>query len=204
MTFEIGAGSVFDIPPGHDGWVIGDEPWETFDVAGMRQFGRPIDADDRVLATIMFTDIVDSTAAAARMGDVRWNATMAQINERCQLEVDRLRGRLVKTTGDGVLAVFDNSERAVRCARTAVEFAPELGLAMRAGVHTGEVELGSTDARGIAVHVASRIMTLAGPGEVLVSGTTRDLLVDSPIEFEDRGEHELKGVTGARRIFAIR
>jgi len=202
-TFEVGPNSVFDIPAGHDGWVIGNEPWETYDFAGMRAFGRELDADDRVLASILFTDVVDSTAIAERLGDTRWRELISTLNERSQFEVDRQRGRLIKTTGDGVIALFDSSERAVRCAAAAIEHARELGLGLRAGVHTGEVELVPGDVRGLAVHVASRILALAGAGEVCVSGTTVELLAGSSLEFEDRGEHELKGVSGRRHVYAV-
>ena len=123
-TMEVGPGMVFDIPPGHDGWVIGDEPWETYDFAGMRAFGRTIDPDDRILASILFTDVVDSTATAERMGDARWRETISTLNELCQSEVDRLRGRIVKKTGDGILALFDSSERAVRAAAACVDRHP--------------------------------------------------------------------------------
>jgi class 3 adenylate cyclase len=202
-TFEIGPNTVFDIPAGHDGWVIGDDAWETYDVAGMRSFGRSVESGDRILASILFTDVVDSTATAERIGDSRWRELISTLNERGQFEVDRQRGRLIKTTGDGILALFDSSERAVRCAEAAVDAARELGLGLRAGIHSGEVELAPGDVRGLAVHVASRILALAGPGEVLVSGTTYELLAGSSLEFEDRGEHELKGISGRRRVYAV-
>jgi len=202
-TFEIGANSVFDIPPGHDGWVIGDEPWETYDFAGMRAFGRAVEADERVLASILFTDIVDSTAAAERLGDQPWRSVVSQLNERSQFEIDRQRGRLIKTTGDGVIALFDSSERAVRTAERLIEEAAKLDLGLRAGVHTGEVEVVPGDVRGIAVHYASRILALAGGGDVYVSSTTYDLLAGSSLAFEDRGEHELKGISGKRRMYRL-
>ncbi len=202
-VLEIGPGSVFDIPPGHDGWVIGDEPWVTDDYAGMRAYGRAVDPDDRILASILFTDVVDSTASAGQMGDTRWRRVISTLNERSQIEVDRQRGRLIKTTGDGILAVFDSSERAVRCAEAAIEQARELGLGLRAGVHTGEVELVPGDVRGLAVHMASRIMAMAGDGEVFISGSTRELLAGSSLEFDDRGEHELKGIAGRRTVYAV-
>jgi class 3 adenylate cyclase len=202
-TFEIGPNTVFDIPAGHDGWVIGDEPWETYDVAGMRAFGRELDADDRILATILFTDVVDSTAIAERIGDTRWRPLIATLNERCGFEIDRHRGRLIKTTGDGVIALFDGSERAVRCAAASIAIARELGLGLRAAVHTGELELVPGDVRGLAVHVASRILALAGDGDVLLSATTRELIAGSNLAFEDKGEHELKGISGTRRVYAL-
>jgi class 3 adenylate cyclase len=202
-TLEVGAGSVFDIPAGHDGWVIGDEPWVTYDFAGMRAFGRAIEPDDRILASILFTDVVDSTATAERLGDARWKAVISQLNERSQFEIDRHRGRMVKTTGDGVIALFDSSERAVRCAAALVDAARSLGLGLRAAVHTGEVELSVGDVRGIAVHFASRILALAGDGDVFVSGSTSELLAGSSLVLEDRGEHELKGISGRRRVYGL-
>jgi len=202
-TFEVGPNSFFDIPPGHDGWVIGDDPWETYDVAGMRAFGRQLDADDRILATILFTDVVDSTAVAERMGDARWRPLISTLNERCQAEIDRVRGRLIKTTGDGVIALFDGSERAVRCASALIEVARELGLGLRAAVHTGEIELVPGDVRGLAVHVAARILSLAGDGDVYLSATTRELIAGSNLVLEDKGEHDLKGISGARRVYAL-
>ena len=202
-TFEVGPNTVFDIPAGHDGWVIGDDPWETYDFAGMRAFGRTVEPDDRVLASILFTDVVDSTAMAERLGDTRWRELISTLNERSQFEVDRNRGRLVKTTGDGIIALFDNSERAVRSARAVIDQARELGLGLRAGIHTGEVELLPGDVRGLAVHLASRVLALAGNGEVYVSGSTYELLAGSSLAFEDRGEQELKGISGRRRVYAL-
>ena len=202
-TFEIGSNTVFDIPAGHDGWVIGDDPWETYDFAGMRAFGRAVEPDDRILASILFTDVVDSTATAERLGDTRWRELISTLNERSQFEVDRNRGRLIKTTGDGIIALFDNSERAMRSAAAVIDNARELGLGLRAGVHTGEVELSPGDVRGLAVHLASRILALAGDGEVYVSASTYELLGSSSFAFEDRGEHELKGISGRRRVYAL-
>ena len=202
-TFEIGPGTVFDIPPGHDGWSVGDDPWVTYDVAGMRAFGRSVDDGDRFLASILFTDVVDSTATAERMGDTRWREVISTLNAQCQSEVDRQRGRIVKTTGDGILALFDSSERAIRCAQAAIQHARALDLELRAGVHTGEVELTPGDVRGLAVHFASRILALAGAGQVYVSGTTQELLAGSSVAFQDRGEHDLKGITGARRVYEV-
>ncbi len=168
----------------------------------MRAFGRAVEPDDRVLASILFTDVVDSTATAERLGDKRWRQLISTLNERSLFEVDRHRGRLVKTTGDGVIALFDNSERAVRSAEAAIGHSRELGLGLRAGVHTGEVELSPGDVRGLAVHLASRILALAGDGEVLVSGSTYEL-VSGNFAFEDRGEQELKGISGRRHVYAL-
>lgn len=202
-TAEIGPGNVFDIPPGHDGWVVGDEPWISYDVAGMRSFARVEEGTQRVLAAVLFTDIVDSTAIAERVGSGPWKELLEKHNQALQFEIDRYRGRLVKTTGDGLLAFFDGSERAVRAARAMVQAATQLGISIRAGIHTGEVELVAGDVRGLAVHMAARVMAVAGPGEVLVSSTTEELLAGSGLEFRDAGSHELKGISGARRLFAL-
>jgi class 3 adenylate cyclase len=152
---------------------------------------------------VLFTDIVDSTALAEANGPARWRELVGTHNERVQFELDRYRGRLVKTTGDGVLAVFDSSERAVRAAAAICLAARAIGLAIRAGVHTGEVELAAGDVRGLAVHVAARVMALAGPGQVFVSATTRELVADSGLTFVDAGAHELKGVSGARQLYCL-
>ncbi len=202
-TAEIGPGTTFDIPPGHDGWVVGDEPWISYDFAGMRAFGRIDEGTTRVLGAVVFTDMVDSTATAERLGATRWKELVAAHNERFQFELDRFRGRLVKTTGDGLLALFDASERAVRAAGAMTKAASDIGIAVRAGVHTGEVELEAGDVRGLAVHMAARVMAAAGPGEVLVSATTQELLAGSSLRFRDLGTHELKGISGPRRLFAL-
>jgi len=202
-TIEIGPGMVFDIPPGHDGWVVGDEPFVAYDVAGVRSFARVDERTQRVLGTMLFTDIVDSTALAESLGPARWRELVGTHNERTQFELDRFRGRLIKTTGDGVLALFDGSERAVRAAAAICLAAKALGLTIRAGVHTGEVEIAAGDVRGLAVHIAARVMALAGPSEVYVSATTRELVAESGLMFEDAGIHELKGVSGARQLYRL-
>jgi len=203
-SLEIGPEEAFEIPPGHDGWVVGDEPWITVDFAGMRSFARPmVGTGERVLSTILFTDIVDSTAMAVRLGDSAWRELLSRHNERGRFELDRFRGREIDTTGDGFLALFDSSERAVRAAAGICLAAQDLGIEIRAGVHTGEVELVPGNVRGVAVHVAARVMALAGPSEVLISGTTHELLAGSSLVFEDRGLHELKGITGPRQVYAL-
>jgi class 3 adenylate cyclase len=202
-TTEIGPGMVFEIPPGHDGWVVGDETFIAYDVAGVRSFARVDEKTQRVLGAILFTDIVDSTALAESLGPARWRELVAMHNESIQFELDRYRGRLIKTTGDGVLALFDGSERAVRAAAAICLAAKALGLTIRAGVHTGEVEIAAGDVRGLAVHVAARVMALAGPSQVYVSATTRELVADSGLAFVDAGTHELKGVSGARQLYCL-
>ena len=167
--------------------------------------GLAIDAGDdrRQLATVLFTDIVDSTATASRLGDRAWHQLLIEHDHICRAAIERFRGRLVKSTGDGVFATFDGPARAVRCAATIGESVRDLGLAVRAGVHTGECEEHQGDLRGIAVHIGARIGALAGPGEVLVSETVRDLVGGSGILFTDRGMHSLKGVTSPVHVLAV-
>ncbi len=203
-SFDIGPNEAYEIPPGHDAWVTGDDAWIAIDWAGMRSFARAVaGSGERVLSTILFTDIVDSTATAVRLGDSAWRELLARHNEKGRDELDRFRGREIDTTGDGFLALFDSPERAIRAAAGICMAAKAIGLQTRAGVHTGEVELVTGDVRGVAVHLAARIMALAGPSEVLVSGTTHDLIAGSGLSFEDRGLHELKGITGARQVYAL-
>ena len=157
---------------------------------------------DRVLTTLLFTDIVDSTTRAAEMGDRRWRDLLDQHHVSIRTELSRFGGREVATTGDGFFATFDSPAQAVRCALSAVEDVGSLGIEIRTGVHTGEVEVRGSDLGGLAVHIGARVAAAAPPGEVLVSSTVKDLLAGSGIVFEDRGEHELKGVPGAWRLFA--
>jgi pimeloyl-ACP methyl ester carboxylesterase len=159
---------------------------------------------DRVLATLLFTDIVDSTKVAAELGDAKWREVLERHHAAIRRELDRFRGREIDTAGDGFFAMFDGPARAVRCAMAARDAVRELGVEVRAGLHTGEVELSGSKASGLAVHIGARIGALAGAGEVLVSGTVKDLVVGSGIEFEPRGEHELKGVPGSWPLFAVR
>ena len=158
---------------------------------------------DRVLATVLFTDIVDSTPQAARMGDRRWRELLVTHDAVIDEELGRFRGRAVKSTGDGVLALFDGPARAIRCAIAIRDALQALGLEVRAGVHTGEIELLGDDVAGITVHTAQRVASLAGAGDVLVSRTVADLLAGSGIDFHDTGEHELKGVPGTWRLFSV-
>jgi class 3 adenylate cyclase/alpha-beta hydrolase superfamily lysophospholipase len=158
----------------------------------------------RALLTVMFTDIVDATARAAELGDGRWRDLLARHDEEVRKELDRFKGREVKTVGDGFLATFDGPpSRALRCALAITDSARELGVEVRVGIHTGECELIGDDVGGMAVHIASRVNGLAAPGEVLVSGTVFGTVVGGPFTFEDRGFHELKGVPGRWPLFAL-
>jgi class 3 adenylate cyclase len=198
----LAADDIIDIPPGHDAWVVGDEPAVTVEWVGVHGWASP-PMDERVLATILLTDIVDSTALAERIGDGAWRRLLEEHNTRTRQVLDRFRGREVATTGDGILAIFDGAERAVRAATAARSALRDLDLTIRAGLHTGEIELVPGNVRGVAVHIAARILALAEPGEVLVSGTTRDLIDSRDLSFADRGRHELKGLSGARSVFAL-
>jgi len=158
---------------------------------------------DRVLTTVMFTDIVDSTRRAAELGDSRWRALVESHNQLVRGQLDRYRGREVKTMGDGFLATFDGPARGVRCARAITEEMPEFDIDVRAGLHTGECDVMGDDVGGMAVNIGARVGGLAEGGEVLVSGTVKDLVVGSGIDFEDRGLHQLKGVPGDWHLFAV-
>jgi len=201
---EVGPGDVFEFPPGHDAWVVGDEPWVSVDFEAMRAYARAEPTSGRrALLSILFTDIVDSTALAVAHGAAAWRSLVSQHNELSERVVDRHSGRLVKTTGDGVIALFDSAERAVRAAGDLVDAVRALDLRIRAGVHTGEVELAQSDVRGVAVHTAARIMALAEPDDVWVSATVRELVDESGLAFEDRGRRELKGIPGERQLFSL-
>jgi class 3 adenylate cyclase len=158
---------------------------------------------DRALATILFTDFVGSTPKLADVGDKKWTAVLDQHDALVRRELDRHRGRKVNTTGDGVLATFDGPARAVRCAQAICEGVRALGIEVRSGLHTGEVETRGQDIGGIAVHIAARVMAQAGPGEVVVSSTVKDLVAGSGIVFADRGMNALKGVPEEWRLFAV-
>ena len=158
---------------------------------------------DRVLATVLFTDIVDSTSLASRLGDRRWRVLLDEHDRLLRREVDRHGGRYVESTGDGALATFDGPSRAIDCALELCEAVRILGLEIRAGLHTGEVEVRAENIGGIAVHVAARVAALAGPAEVLASRTVRDLVAGSPIRFHDHGVHSLKGISEDWRLYAV-
>ena len=201
---DIAPGEVVAIDPGHDAWVLGAEPVVSIDIQGVVGWARPPDPGERVLATILFTDIVESTVVAERMGDQAWKRLLASHEEDILALLAQHRGRLVKTTGDGFVGTFDAPARAIRCALDLVAAAERLGVAIRAGIHTGEVEFADDDLRGIAVHFAARVMGMAEPGTVYVSATTRELAIGAALEFVDQGTRVLKGITGERQLFEAR
>jgi class 3 adenylate cyclase len=202
-SVAFGPGDVFDIPPGHDGYTIGDEPVVQIEWSGLRHWAGLGGARSRVLLTLLFADVVGSTEAASRVGDGAWRDLLSDYFEAMRAELERFGGREVKTTGDGMLVTFDGSARAVQCAAAIRRIAREHGLQLRVGVHVGEVELVGDDVRGVTVHEAARIMGAAAPDEILVSELTRMLAGAAGLEFEDRGTHVLKGLDGEWRLAAF-
>ncbi len=204
QTMDIGPGGVYEIPPGHDAWVVGDVPWITIESQSGRPITSMLDASgERTVATILFSDIVDSTGMLGRVGDSRWRDLLLEHNRLMREQLNMHRGREVKTTGDGFLAVFDGATRAVRCGAAMTTAAHALGIAIRVGIHTGEVEFVGQDARGVAVHAAARVMSVADADDVLVSSTTHDLLEGSGLLLADAGVHELKGLAGQRQLYRL-
>ncbi len=203
---ELRAGYVYEIMPGHDAWVVGDEPCVQYDFAGMRTFALPAAGrGERILATLVCTDIVDSTATAERVGPggVDHHAGRPECREHAaRSTASGATWPPPPGTGSSPCSTAPSVPSAARL--PSAEHAASDGFGLRVGVHTGEVEILKDNIRGVAVHVLSRVTALAGAGEVLVSGTTRDLLADAGLGFDDRGQHELKGVTGARQIWALR
>jgi class 3 adenylate cyclase len=192
--------------PGTDGVLVTEHASEILDTIEEFLSGIPGGSEpDRVLATVLFTDIVSSTDRAASMGDRRWKAVLEAHDDITRDQVARFQGRFIESTGDGVLATFDRPGRAIRAAGAIRESIRALGIDIRAGLHAGEIELreGGHRVGGIAVHIAARVTAIAAPGEVLVSSTVKDLVAGSGVEFSDRGVHDLKGVPGAWRLFAV-
>jgi class 3 adenylate cyclase len=172
-------------------------------VAEHLRVDRPAPATDRVLASVLFTDIVDSTRRAAELGDATWKDLLAQHDEIERDQLERFGGRFVHTTGDGMLATFDGPARAVHCALEIADAVRPLGLEIRAGVHTGEVELMDAEVQGLAVHIGARVAAMAGPSQVFVSRTVKDLVAGSGLIFADAGEYELKGVPDRWRLYRV-
>jgi class 3 adenylate cyclase len=201
---EVGPDDAYDIPPGHDAYVVGDEPVVQIEWQGLRTFaGSRGGVRGRRLATLLFTDLVDSTSTAAGLGDTAWRDILSRHYQSARNELDRFGGHELKTTGDGILAVFDGPAAALRCAAAISSAATSHNLQIRAGVHVGEVQLVGTAVEGLAVHEAARIMAAAGPQEILASEITRSLLTSSGIDLEERGLYSLKGLPGKHRLFAF-
>jgi len=190
--------------PGEDHlFFVGDTETMLGEIEEFLTGVRPLPESDRVLATVLFTDIVTSTERAAQVGDRRWKDLLDQHDTLIRPELERHRGRLVKNTGDGILATFDGPARAIRCAQAIATSVKSLGIEVRAGLHTGEVELRGEDVTGLGVNIDARVMDAAGPGEVIVSSTVKDLVTGSGLRFADRGIHDLRGVPGEWRLFAV-
>ena len=201
----IGPDHVFDIRPGHVTWVEGDEEVVMLDWAGGGGFGVGPGEGLRSIATILFSDIVDSTGGAQRRGDVAWQQTVDMHDSVVRSVLTGFGGREVNTAGDSFLVLFDSAERAIRCGLALVGALAPIGIAIRVGVHSGEVVQVNQQVRGVAVHIAARIVASAAPGEVLVSGITRDLAEGGRgVTLESRGRHKLKGVEREQELFVAR
>jgi class 3 adenylate cyclase len=203
MAEHIPGAKLVELPGRDHLWWFGDQDAIVEEIQEFLTGARPEREPDRILATVMFTDIVGSTERAAELGDRRWRALLEGHEAVVRRELERYRGREVNTTGDGFLATFDGPARGIGCARAIAEAVRPLGIEVRAGLHTGECEMMNGDVGGIAVHTGARVSAEAGPGEVLVSSTVKDLVAGSGIEFEDRGTHELRGVPGEWRLYAV-
>ncbi len=197
-------GSLYREIPGSDSlYWVGETELMLDEIEEFLTGARHGPEPNRVLATVLFTDIVDSTAQASALGDRAWRDRLDRHDAMARRQLERFRGREIKTMGDGFLATFDGPARAIQCACAIRDGAAQLGIEVRAGLHTGEVELLGDDVGGMTVNIGARVVALAGSGEVLVSRTVADLVVGSRTEFTDRGEHELKGVPGTWRLFAV-
>ena len=203
MAEQIPAAKFVELPgDDHMAWIGNTDPL----LAEIQEFltgEPPILEADRVLATVLFIDIVQSTQRATAIGDSRWRDLVGNYQQQVGKEVARLGGRVVNTAGDGVFAIFDGPARAIKCARAVRDVVGTLGLAIRSGIHTGECVIEGNDVTGVAVHIGARVAARANPREILLSSTVKDLIAGSRIECSDRGSHVLKGVAGRWRLFAV-
>ena len=200
---EFGPLDVADIPPGHDAWVIGDEPVHILDFAGHSDaIGMPRE-HERIVTTLLMTDIVDSTATAERLGDTAWREVLTDHNRLVRTQLLRFGGSEVNTTGDGFLAMFRSAVAGLRCAAAIVEAVRQTGIEIRCGVHTGEVEVIGQDVAGVSVHAVARIMGLAGASEVVASSVTAGLADGSDLAFESRGAHQVKGLARPIEVYRL-
>jgi pimeloyl-ACP methyl ester carboxylesterase len=205
MAEQIPGARFVEFPGTDHSWLVGNDTTPILDeIEEFFTGSRPIAEPDRVLSTVMFTDIVSSTERAAEVGDHDWHSLLDRHHAAIRKALAEHRGEEVKTTGDGFLATFDGPARAIRCGQAIVEDVRAIGIEVRVGIHSGEVEKMGADVAGIAVHIASRVGSLAGPGEVLVSETVKGLVAGSGIAFDERGEHELKGIPDRWRLFTAR
>jgi class 3 adenylate cyclase len=202
-TVEFGPGDVMNVPPGHDVWVVGDEPVIVVDVFGNIGALAVPGEHERLVTTLLMSDIVDSTATATSLGDAAWKQLLAEHNRLIRAQFDRFRGREVNTTGDGFLATFGSAAGAIRSAVAMRDAVRGMGIELRIGVHTGEVEVLPNDIGGVAVHAASRIMALGRASEIIVSSVTRGLVEGSDLRFKERGRHKVKGLERPIEVFVL-
>lgn len=200
--FEVRPEDIFDVPPGHDNWVVGDEPLVAVLWGGWRGWGKP-PVGERVLTTMLMTDIAGSTDRVYAVGDAVWDQLLDRHNTLIREILERYRGTEIDTAGDGFLTMFDGAARAVQSALEIRAAVRGIGLDIRVGVHTGEVEVVPGGIRGLAVHETARIMALGNAGDVLVSSTTRELSAGSGFTYTDRGIHHLKGIPASRHVFQV-
>lgn len=201
VTFE--PGDVMDVPPGHDAWVVGDEPAVLLDFAGnIDALGLPRE-HERMVTTLLMTDIVDSTRVASRLGDAAWKQILSDHNRLVRAQLIRFGGSEVNTTGDGFLATFRSAVAGVRCGAAILDALRDTGIEVRIGVHTGEVEPMGDDIGGVAVHAAARIMALAGASEVFASAMTVGLAEGSGLAFESQGAREVKGLERPIEVYRL-
>jgi class 3 adenylate cyclase len=200
---EFVANDVVDVPPGHDAWVVGDEPAIVLDISGNVTDFALAAARRRAVVTMLMTDIVDSTKTASAIGDAAWRQRLGEHDRVVRRQLERFAGREVETTGDGFLAIFDSAGAALLCALSSTEATRAIGLEIRAGVHTGEIDVNPDGVAGVAVHATARVMSVAGPSQVLTSALTRALAEGSRLRFEPRGRHELKGLPEPIEILEV-
>jgi class 3 adenylate cyclase len=200
---EFGPLEVGDIPPGHDAWVVGDEPVHILDFAGTSDaIGMPRE-HERIVTTLLMTDIVDSTGTASRLGDAAWKQLLSDHNRLVRAQLLRFGGSEVNTTGDGFLATFRSAVAGLRCAAAILGTLRETGIEVRIGIHTGEVEPMGSDVGGVAVHAAARIMALAGRSEIFASAVTVGLADGSDLAFEGKGSHQVKGLDRPIEVYRL-
>ena len=202
-TGEFGPGEVMNVPPGHDAWVVGDESVVVVDVLGNIGALAIPGEHERLVTTLLMSDIVDSTLTATRVGDAAWKQVLAEHNRLIRAQLERFRGREVNTTGDGFLATFGSAAGALRSALATRDAIRGLGIELRIGVHTGEVDVLPNDIGGVAVHAAARIMALGGASEIIVSSVTRGLVEGSDLRFVERGRHIVKGLERPIEVFLL-
>ena len=203
QTAEFGPGDVMNVPPGHDAWVVGDESVVVLDVLGNIGALAIPGEHERLVTTLLMSDIVDSTLTATRLGDAAWKQVLAEHNRLIRAQLERFRGREVNTTGDGFLATFGSAAGALRSAVATRDAIRGLGIDLRIGVHTGEVEVLPNDIGGVAVHAVARIMALGGASEIIVSSVTHRLVEGSGFRFSGRGHHQVKGLERPIEVFLL-